>query len=147
MVPVLGSMLLEISGQGECLLASHEDALEEARGLGLVSHHMFLKVWSLAFDDLATELALKLLSIEFRLIVLEEETFVIVQHVFLEIGNRIELLLAVRYCALDDSWLSRLVALHVLLKIVGPIKTFATQLAGVQENWVHSFHMHLHVTY
>jgi hypothetical protein len=139
-VPVIGSVLLEVSSQGESLLETPEDALNDARGVCLVFHHMFLKVWSVSFDHLATELALKLLSIEFRGILLDEERFVIVQMLF-EIRNRSELLLAVILGALDDSWLSSLVVLHVLLNIWGTVKACITQLANVRPNWVHIFHM------
>jgi hypothetical protein len=141
-VPVLGSMLLEVSGRVEGLLATPEDALDDARGASLMFLHVFLKVFSVSFDDLATELALKLLSIAFRLILQEEERFVIVQMIF-EIGCRSERLLAVFHCALDDSWLSSLVEFHVPLKIWRRCKIFATELAGVQENGVHISPVHM----
>jgi hypothetical protein len=135
-VPVLESVLLEVCGQGEGLLASPEDAFEHARGLCLVFQHMFLKVWSVSFDHLAAELALVILSIEFRLMLLEEERFVIVQMLF-EIRNRSELLLAAVLGALNDAWLSSLVEFHVLLKMYWRVKAFATKLAVVQTNKVH----------
>jgi hypothetical protein len=86
-----------------------------------------------AFEFLATELTLELISIEFRLILVEEERFVNV-HVLFELGARSEDLLAFAHYALDDSWLSSLVSLHVTLKIFWMVKTFATQLAANHKN-------------
>jgi hypothetical protein len=53
-----------------------------------------------------------------------------------ELGNGNERLLAIVLGALDDSWLSSLVPLHVPLNRWGVLKTFATQLAIVQTNRV-----------
>jgi hypothetical protein len=97
-----------------------------------------------SFEYLAAELALKLISIDFRLILLEEERFVIVK-MFFEIGGRGKCLLTLLHCAFDDSWLSSLVEFHVLTKICGPIKAFVTQLAVAQENGVHFSPMHMQI--
>jgi hypothetical protein len=141
-VPVLDCVLLEVSGRGESLLTTPEDAFEHARGICLVC----LKEWSVSFEYLAAELALKLISIDFRLILVENERFVIDGQMLFEIGDRSESLLAVVHCALDDSWLSSLVALHVPLKICRQIKAFATQLAAKQKNGVHISHMPVQIT-
>jgi hypothetical protein len=114
-IPVLGSMCLQVSGRGKGLLATLEDALDDARGLSLVFHQMCLKA-PLFFYSLTTELALKLIGIEFRLILLEVESFVLGQ-MFFEICGRSERLLAQYLFALNDSWLFSLVSIHVAFKV------------------------------
>jgi hypothetical protein len=113
-VPMLGSVLLEVSGRGEGLLAFPIGALEHARCICLVIQHMCLKVCSFTFDDFAAAMALKLIGIEFRLILSEEESFMIVQMYF-EIGDRCESLVAFDLGALDDSRRLRAVFSHVQL--------------------------------
>jgi hypothetical protein len=127
-VPVLGSVLLEVSGRGEGLIATVKGALEHTWGLGLVFQHMFLKVWSVSFDYLTTELALKLISFDLADILLMEDSFVIVQMLF-EIRGRSECLLAPVLGAFDDTRFSSLVDLCVPLMMRRIIEAFATKLA------------------
>jgi hypothetical protein len=63
-----------------------------------------------------------------------------------ELGNGNERLLAIDLGALDDSWLSSLVPLHVPLKRWGVLKTFATKLAIVRPNGVHLSPMREQIT-
>jgi hypothetical protein len=62
---------------------------------------------------------------------------------YFEIGDRNESLLAVLLGALDDSWLSGLVELQVLLKVCVTVKALATKFAIVQPNGVHLSPMHI----
>jgi len=96
----------------------------------------------LCFDDFAAEMALGCVVIEFALYLLEEKRFVLLQMLF-EIGDRIELLLTIYLSALDDSWLSSLVALQVHFKMTRIFKTFTTKLAIVRPNGVRSSLMYL----
>jgi hypothetical protein len=104
---------------------------------------------SAAFDVLAAELALKhfatAFSTAFRGILPDDESFVIVQMIF-QLGVRSESLLAVVLGALDDSWLSCVMALLVLRKVFVTVKAFATKLAIVRPNGVPLSPMHTQIT-
>jgi cell shape-determining protein MreD len=100
-----------------------------------MSQNVPLKLRSAAFEYLATEVA-------HELIIPVVKIFVIGQMIF-QLDVRSESLLALVLGALDDSWLSGLVELQVLLKVCVTVKALATKFAIVQPNGVHLSPMHI----